>query len=167
MPVQELDRVLDREDVLVPSVVDVVEQRGQRRRLPGAGGPCDEDEAAGLVGELVQPCRDAELLERLDLRGDEPEGCADARALEVAVDAEARETGDRVGEVDLTARLEELLLLGGEDPVHERPDLLRRQVLVAGHPLQAPVDADDGGRSRRQVEVGRVPLDRHGEQVVD
>ena len=75
--VQELDRVLDREDVLVPGVVDVVEQRGERRRLARAGRPGDEHEPARLVGELVEPRRDAELLERLDLVRDEPEGGAD------------------------------------------------------------------------------------------
>ena len=109
-------------------LVDVVEQRRERRRLAGAGRPGDEHEAARLVGELVEPRREAELLERLDLVRDEPERGADGRALEVGVDAEAREAGNRVREVDLPARLEDLLLLGREDPVHERPDLLRRQL---------------------------------------
>ena len=77
--VQKLDRVLDREDVLVPRAVDVVEQRGERRRLARAGGPGDEHQAARLVGQLVEPGREAELLERLDLVRDQPEGGADAR----------------------------------------------------------------------------------------
>ena len=165
--VQELDRVLDREDVLVPRVVDVVEQRGERRRLAGAGRPGDEHEAPRLVGELVQAGRKAELLESLDLVRDEPEGGADGRALKVGVDAEAREAGNRMGEVDLPARLEGLLLLGREDPVHERPDLVRRQLLVVGQPLEAALDADHRRRAGRQVEVGRVVLDHDGEQVVD
>ena len=121
VPVQELDRVLDREDVLVAGVVDVVEQRRERRRLARAGRAGDEHEAARLVGELVEPRGQSELVERLDLVRDQPEGGADGSALEVGVDAEAREPGDRVGEVDLPARLEGLLLLGREDPVEERP----------------------------------------------
>ena len=123
--VQELDRVLDGEDVLVPGAVDVVEERGEGRRLAGAGRAGDEHEAARLVREVVQARREAELLESLDLVRDEPEGGADGRALKVGVDAEAREAGNRVGEVDLPARLEGLLLLGREDPVDERPDLAR------------------------------------------
>ena len=67
MPVEKLDRILDREDVLVPRAVDVVEQRGERRRLAGAGRAGDEDETARLLGELVQPGRHVELLERLDV----------------------------------------------------------------------------------------------------
>ena len=54
VPVQKLDWILDREDVLVPRPVDVVEQRRERGRLTRTGRPGDEDEAARLVGELVQ-----------------------------------------------------------------------------------------------------------------
>ena len=128
VPVEELDRILDREDVLVPGLVDPVEERGERRRLAGAGRAGDEDEPARLVGEVVEPRRHPELLERLDRLRDQPEGGADARALEVGVDAEAREAGNRVGEVELPLRLEELLLLGRADPVDERPRVVRSEL---------------------------------------
>ena len=49
--VQELDRVLDREDVLVARLVDLVDDRGERRRLARAGRAGDEHEAARLLGE--------------------------------------------------------------------------------------------------------------------
>ena len=57
MPVEKLDRILDRQDVLVPESIDVVEERGERRRLTGAGRAGDEDEAARLVGQLVETRR--------------------------------------------------------------------------------------------------------------
>jgi hypothetical protein len=60
--VHELDRVLDREDVLRALTVDLVDQRRERRRLTGAGRPGDEDEAARLVGQRVERRRDAKLL---------------------------------------------------------------------------------------------------------
>ena len=47
-----------------------------------------------------------ELLERLDLVGDQAESRAERAALEVHVDAEAREAGNRVGEVELAVDLE-------------------------------------------------------------
>ena len=50
--VQELDRVLDGEDVLVARLVDLVDHRGERRRLAGAGRARDEHDAARLLGEL-------------------------------------------------------------------------------------------------------------------
>ena len=49
--VQELDRVLDREDVLVARLVDLVDDRGERRRLARARRARDEHDAARLLGE--------------------------------------------------------------------------------------------------------------------
>ena len=55
--VQDLDRVLDRDDVRPPRAVDVVDHRGERRRLARAGRAGDEDEAAVLLGELLDARR--------------------------------------------------------------------------------------------------------------
>ena len=52
--VEELDRVLDREDVARAVAVDLVDHRGERRRLPRAGRAGDEHEAARPLGQLVQ-----------------------------------------------------------------------------------------------------------------
>ena len=49
--VEDLDRVLDRDDVLLPRAVDVVDHRGERRRLARAGRAGDEDQAAVLLAE--------------------------------------------------------------------------------------------------------------------
>ena len=95
VPVHELDRILDREDVVGAVAVDLVDHRGERRRLTGAGRAGDEDEAARLHRELGERGRQAELLERLQLLGDDAEGGAERLALEVDVDAEAREARDR------------------------------------------------------------------------
>src|SRR5215212_7141979 len=48
---QELDRVLDRDDVLVHRPVHVVEHRRQRRRLAGAGRAGEQDDPPLLLGE--------------------------------------------------------------------------------------------------------------------
>ena len=47
-----LDRILGGEDVEV-RLVDAVEARVERRRLAGAGGAGDEDDAVGPVDERV------------------------------------------------------------------------------------------------------------------
>ena len=49
--VEDLDRVLDRDDVALTGPVDVVDHRGERRGLAAPGWPRDEDQAALLVGE--------------------------------------------------------------------------------------------------------------------
>ena len=71
--VDDLDRILQRDDVLAPSLVDVVDHRGERGRLPGAGRAGDEDEAALLVGELLHARRQAEAFKRRHLSGHEAE----------------------------------------------------------------------------------------------
>jgi hypothetical protein len=87
--------------VVLAHLVDLVDEGGQRGRLPRAGRAGEEDEAAGLLYEVVNDRRQPELVDGRDLGGDQTEGGADRRALEVGVDAEARAGGDLVGEVDL------------------------------------------------------------------
>ncbi len=163
--VQELDRVLDREDVLLALAVDHVQHRGQRGRLAGAGRAGDEDEAARLAGELLQDGGQVELLEGLDLLRDVAEGGADRAALEEAVDAEAGHVGDRVGEVELGVVLEPLALVVVEDRVDDLARLLRgqrRDVLERHDP---PADAHGGTEAGGQMHVGGAHLDHPGEHV--
>ena len=165
--VEELDRVLDREDVLRARAVDAVDQRRERRRLARPGRARDEHEAARHVAELVEARRQSELLERPDPRRDHSEGRPDARALEVGVDAEPGDARQRVREVELALGLEELLLLGREDPVDRaagcRPAGARRSPAA----LELPGDTDDGRRAHRKVEVGGVVLRDGGQELVD
>ena len=174
--VHELDRVLDREDVVGARSVHLVDQRRERRRLAGAGRAGDEDEAARLLGELVQGRGEAELLERLDRFGNEAEGGADRAALEVDVDAEAREARDAVREVELPLDLEVLLLLAREDPVDELLRVLRRQRRELLESLNLAVHADRGvvpavrcrsdalcattSSNRSSIEYVRMPVPR-------
>ena len=79
--VEELDRVLDREDVVLALGVDHVDHRRQGGRLARAGRPGDEDEAARPAGEVPQHLRHPQRAEVGDLVGNPPEGGADrARA---------------------------------------------------------------------------------------
>ena len=52
--VEDLDRVLDRDDVLAPRAVDVVDHRRERGRLARAGRAGDEHEAAMLLGQALR-----------------------------------------------------------------------------------------------------------------
>ena len=51
--VQELDRVLDRHDVVGPRAVDQVDERGERRRLARTGRAGDEHETARAAARSV------------------------------------------------------------------------------------------------------------------
>ena len=104
--VQELDRVLDRDDVRGPGAVRQVEQRRQGGRLARTRRSGHEDEAAVQLGELGDRLGNAEFVQRLDVVGDRAEGPAVGAALLVQVDAEAGDARHVVGEVVLVALLE-------------------------------------------------------------
>ena len=91
-----------------------------------------------------------------------------ARALEVGVDAEAREAGDRVREVELPARLEQLLLLGREDAVDQ---VVRVSSGVSFSWSESrsrrPLTRITGGEPAVRWRSEAFALDHHGEQVVD
>ena len=125
--VQELDRVLDREDVVRAFGVDHVEHRRQRRALAGAGRAGDEDEPTRFLGQLTEDLRHPERVEVRDLLRDEPERGADRAALEEAVDAEPGDVGDRVGEVELFVVLEPFPLVLVEDAEDDVAGLLARR----------------------------------------
>ncbi len=165
--VEELDRILDRHDVVVARPVDLVDHRRERGRLAGAGRAGHEYETARLGGELVELRGQAEVLERLQVGGDHPEGSPEALALEVDVDAKAGETGDRVRDVDLPIDLQMLLLLRREDAIEEALRVVGRQPRELLDALQPAVQADDGVRARRDVQVGCTERDHVLEQVVD
>src|SRR5439155_8536907 len=80
---------------------------------------------AGLLRQLVQRRRQAQLLERLDVLRNLAERGAKRLALEIHVDTEARDAGDVVREVDLLLDLESFLLLGAQNAVEERLRRLR------------------------------------------
>jgi hypothetical protein len=112
-------------------------------------------------------CDGAPALERLDLGRDHAERCAEGRALEEDVDAEAGDRRERVREVDGAARLEDLLLLGREDAVDEIAHDLGRQLVGAVETLEAPAHANHRLRAGRQMEVRRLALRHPAQQVVD
>jgi len=163
--VEELDGVLDGDDVLVPLAVDLVEHGGQRRRLAGPRGACDEDEAAGAVAEVRDDGREAEVVEGLDLVGDGAEDRADGPALVEEVGAEAREPPHAEGEVQLQVLLEAVLLRVGEHAVGERLGVGRRERAELFERAQVAVNPHLRRRVRRQVEVRAAQLDQLLQQV--
>src|SRR5207253_10277625 len=103
---EELDRILDGHDVAGLVGVDVIDHRRERSRFSRAGGAGDEDEAALLPRDLLEDLGEEQLLDGVDLEGDDAEDDADGAALLEAVDAEAAQAGDAVSEIELVLRLE-------------------------------------------------------------
>jgi hypothetical protein len=141
------------------SRVDLVDHRGERRRLARAGGTGDEHQTARLLRELGDHRRQVEVGERLDVERDLAHHDRDATALLEAVAAEAREVLDAEREVELVLHLEALLLVLGEHRVRELQRVLRLEDHLLPGRLDVPVDAELGAVARGDVQVGRAALD--------
>ena len=161
--VEDLDRILDRDDVLLARAVDVVDDRGESRRLAGAGPAGDEHEAAMLLRELPHTRREPERVEGRDL------SCGSSRnaneigaALPEAVDAEARQALRLVRDVELAVRMERVVPAGRGSVTGAR----LRQVGVGqlGGTLderdEVAVAAKDRRPAALEMDVARADFDR-------
>jgi hypothetical protein len=128
---EELDRVLDRDDVGAAILIDVLDHRRQRRRLARAGNSRDEDETTRLHRDLLEHRGQAQLADRLRLIRDGPHRVAEGAALLIQVDAEP-------SDARYTDREVAFLLFG------EHVDLARRhQLLGEGFEILGTERADD------------------------
>ncbi|MNY23757.1 hypothetical protein D3C86_1574350 [compost metagenome] len=162
--VDEFDRVLDGEDVVVLVAVDVVDHRRQRGRLARAGGAGDQHQAARHVGNLLEHLAHAEVFHAQHARGNGPEHRAGTAVLVERVDPEARHAGHLEGEVGLEELLEVLALLVVHDVVDQRMHLLvlhRRQVDAA----HVAIDADHRRQTGGEVQVRCALLGAEGQQL--
>ena len=161
--VDVLDRILDREDVLVPLGVDLVDHRRQRRRLATAGGAGDQYQAARALRELGEDRRQAQFLEAAHLLGNQTVDRRHGATLIEDVAAEAADPTDAEREVEFLALLEPLLLRVGADAVgqllglggRQRRQLERHQLAVHPHGRRG---------ARRQVQIGAIQLHRRLQQ---
>ena len=166
--VQELDRVLDRDDVLVHRPVHVVDHRRERGRLAGAGRAGEQDDPALLLGEPGDDGGKVELLDRLDVHGDGAHDDRDGAALVEGVDAEAREALHRVGEVDLVLGLElgELVRRRGASPGPRPSCPAGASGSKPGMGSKLAVEANERRRGDLQVEVRALGRDEVAECVI-
>ena len=163
---QELDRILDRHDVLGPGLVDLVDHRGQGGRLAAAGRAGDEHQTARQGDQGGRGRRETDLVERRRRLRDDAKDGADRALLHEQIAAEAGQPLDAKREVEFVLLLEELLLLLGEHAVAELAHVVRRQLLER-HGRHVPVDAHHRGRIRGQVEVGGLAAVHLFEKLVD
>ena len=96
---QKLDRVFDRDDVVMLAVVDVVDDRGERRGFADAGRTRDEHDAVAQLRDLREVRGQVQAFERRDFRRDHAHHDRICAALLKDVDAKARARRQRVAEV--------------------------------------------------------------------
>src|SRR5947209_18231604 len=107
---EKLHRIFDGDDVLVPLAIDLVDHRRERGRLAGTGRAGDEHESARLVANLLDDGGQTELAKSEDLVGDLAVDGGRGAALVEDVGAEAGQSFDAEGEVELEVFFEAMLL---------------------------------------------------------
>ena len=149
----ELDRVFQRDDVLLLRRVDQIDHGGQRGRLARAGRPRHQDQAVLPERQRLHHLGETELLEGADLSRDDPEDGALAVPLVEDVDAEPRVLSDLDREVQVSLLLEYPPLIVVEDLVDHLVDLVPAEGAVLDG-SELAVEPHERQRSGGQVEVG-------------
>ena len=104
----DLDRIFDRDDVLLSRPVDVVDHRGERRRLSRPGRAGDEHEASVLVGQTANALRHVQCLEVRDVLRNHSQRDRHVAPLPERIDTETRQILVLIGDVDVACLLERL-----------------------------------------------------------
>ena len=163
--VQELDRVLDRQDVALARGVDRVDQCRESRALARPGRAGHEHQTAR---ELCKPCGhrwESELVDASDRLRYQPVDRRYVTSLFEHVAPKARSTGDTERDVEFARLLEQVLLTVGQQAVHQPLGLVSGQGLMVIQPVELTVDTNHGRNPARQVEIRPFQLDRRFQQI--
>ena len=148
---QEFDGVFDGDDVIGAHGIDAVHHGRQRRGLAGTGRSRHQHQAALLLANLFDHARQAQLVRRANFRGNDAQHHADVAALLENVHAEAAQSRDAVGHVQLRRLLELLLLAVGHHAERHGEHLFRADARHVGLRDQHAVDAQVGMVADLQV----------------
>ena len=166
--VDELDRILDRDDVVAAVLVHVVDHRAERRGLARARWPGHEDQP------LVQPAqgqnvrRQSEVLRGQDFRRNDAEHATAPFPVHEHVGAKPSQAVDFVGEVGVVAAAELLAVLGRHDRLEQRDDVLRcERFSTKFERLNLSVFSDQRRHADRQVQIRRFAFTHHSEETIN
>ena len=162
----KLDRILDRDDVVIVGFVDEVDQARERGAFARAGGARHEKQATRPLGHLFADFRHTQLLGSEHLVGDLPEHHGDRALLLEHAHAETGHIFE--GEAEVAAPLLgqfRLTSLGG-DRLHQAVGVVGGEHLGvlgrhgAAHPKH-------GGQAHCDVDVAHAPLHGRRQELVD
>ena len=157
--VDELDRVLDRDDVVLTGKVRLVDDGRKRGRLAASRWPGDQDQAPGERGQLGDDLGKAQFGAGDDLAGDLPKHRPAAELLLEEIGAVTGNSRDLIGKIDI-ARLFELLdlVFRGDFVDHRLQAVVRKDVEL--DPLQVSPETERRLLAGDEVQVG-CPLVVH------
>ncbi len=144
-----LDRVFDRDDVMVEVLIHPVDHAGQAGRLAASGRTRHEKQSAGPANDVPDHRRQTKLLERQEVARNLPQDHGDMPALLEDGHAEPGLVAVREAEVGPSDLLQLLLIALGRDALHQRRRVLGPENL-GFQPDETTMPADARGLPRRQ-----------------
>ena len=154
----ELDRILDRDDVIAARAIDEIDEGAERRRFAGSRGTGNEDQPLVQLTELLDFGRDPHLLDGDYRGGNLAKHGGGAAAVLQRVGAKAREPFELVRVVGVV-RLEVFapVALRHDRPQHGVEALRLEDRFVQARHLA--VQAKDGRFAAAQMQVRGTLLD--------
>src|SRR5687767_7843183 len=116
---KKLDRVLDRQDVVMAVDIDLIDHRGQRRRLSGSRGPGHEYQASRLFTHVRHNGRQPKCVERFDLIRDRTKYRSNRTLLIEQIGTKARHTLKAERKIEFQILFESMFLSVGEHRIRE------------------------------------------------
>src|SRR5665213_4359640 len=162
----ELDRILDRQDMALDALVDVVDHGGQRGRFAGAGLAGHQDQPVIGPAQRAHRFGQIELTERQRLRGYRPQHRPHAIELPHDIDAKAALAFERVGEVGAVFEFEAIDRLLRHDLIQGDLDQVRGQYFRAQW-RKLPVQAYTRRIAGDEVQVRAAPAHAFFQQLID
>ena len=148
----EFDRVFDGEDVLIATVVHVVNHGGKSGALARTRRPRHHYQPSRQIRNISKDLPQAQLLHRQHLGGDGTKHRRRTAVLIEGVHPEARESRHLEGEVCLHELFVVLALFIGHDLVDETMDFL----VIHGGDIDladVSVDSDQGRHAGREMQI--------------
>ena len=100
----EFNRILNRKDVPLHMVIQVVDHRCERGGLTGTGWTSHQDQAPGSVDDIPEDRWRTNIFESPYRIGDSPESTSDATIVMEAVDTKPGQTLNRIGIINFQVR---------------------------------------------------------------
>ena len=158
--VHEFDRFFDCHDVLGKVLINVIDQRGLRRRFAGTGWAGNKDKAAAQVSKFFYNHGDPQLLECSNLGGNQTKSCAVTIRLLEIVTAKARRPVHLVSKIEITVLLENLPVAWTANFAHHLHGFLAfHRLRTNGHDIA--MHAHFRWFSFTDVQVGPAVLDNY------
>ena len=164
--VVELDGVLDRDNVMVEVLVDIVDHRRQGRGLARSRRPGHQHQSARPRAEFGQHGRRPQLVEGQELGRNQPQHHPNATLLFEDRHAEPAYVAEGETEVAAAHLLQFLLAPLRRDALHQRHAVLRLQHLCL-EADQVAVDANHRRLTHGYVQIAPLAIDDRLEQFVD